>query len=224
VAGWLLMPGPVVREIQSHMSTTRLPIRSPTRQGERCRSRGSPLSYSVEVFAGDDGQDLDPAAAGLSPSRQWVLAALQAGGAMQTVKQLGDGWPRPAGRSSPLPSRPPSASWRRLGRSEGARKVTAGPATGRPRSPTATATQTVMVGERPRDWLGRYYLDRRASTAAPGGPAQRGRPGSHPRTSRTSTTSAAAFATTSRKWLTVGSTTAWRRSKGNRIATVAARR
>jgi AAA domain len=51
---------------------------------------GSPLSYSVEVLAGDDGQDLDPAAAGLSPSRQWVLAALQAGGDMQTVKQLGD--------------------------------------------------------------------------------------------------------------------------------------
>jgi hypothetical protein len=51
---------------------------------------GSALSYSVEVLAGDDGQDLDPAAAGLSPSRQWVLAALQAGGDMQTVKQLGD--------------------------------------------------------------------------------------------------------------------------------------
>ena len=50
----------------------------------------SPLSYSVEVLAADDDQDLDPAAAGLSPSRQWVLAALQAGGAMQTVKQLGD--------------------------------------------------------------------------------------------------------------------------------------
>jgi hypothetical protein len=30
------------------------------------------------------------AAAGLSPSRQWVLAALQAGGDLQTVKQLGD--------------------------------------------------------------------------------------------------------------------------------------
>jgi hypothetical protein len=51
---------------------------------------GSPLSYSVEVLAGDDGQDLDPAAAGLSPSRQWVLAALRAGGDLQTVKQLGD--------------------------------------------------------------------------------------------------------------------------------------
>jgi hypothetical protein len=50
---------------------------------------GSPLSYHVEVLAGDD-QDLDPAAAGLSPSRQWVLAALRAGGDLQTVKQLGD--------------------------------------------------------------------------------------------------------------------------------------
>jgi hypothetical protein len=47
-------------------------------------------SPRVEVLAGDDGQDLDPAAAGLSPSRQWVLAALQAGGDLQTVKQLGD--------------------------------------------------------------------------------------------------------------------------------------
>ncbi len=51
---------------------------------------GSPLSYSVQVLAADDTQDLDPAAAGLSPSRQWVLAALRAGGGFQTVKQLGD--------------------------------------------------------------------------------------------------------------------------------------
>jgi hypothetical protein len=52
---------------------------------------GSPLSYSVEVLADDDDpEDLDPAAATLSKSRQWVLAALRAGGAMQTVKQLGD--------------------------------------------------------------------------------------------------------------------------------------
>jgi hypothetical protein len=51
---------------------------------------GSALSYSVEVLAADDGHDLDPAAAGLSPSRQWVLAALRAGGDLQTVKQLGD--------------------------------------------------------------------------------------------------------------------------------------
>jgi hypothetical protein len=46
--------------------------------------------YRVEVLVADDGQDLDPAAAELSPSRQWVLAALQAGGELQTVKQLGD--------------------------------------------------------------------------------------------------------------------------------------
>jgi hypothetical protein len=50
---------------------------------------GSPLSYTVEVLA-DDDQDLDPAAAALSKSRQWVLAALRAGGEFQTVKQLGD--------------------------------------------------------------------------------------------------------------------------------------
>jgi hypothetical protein len=45
----------------------------------------------VEVLAADDDpEDLDPAAAALSKSRQWVLAALRAGGDLQTVKQLGD--------------------------------------------------------------------------------------------------------------------------------------
>jgi hypothetical protein len=58
---------------------------------------GSPLSYRVEVLAADDDQDLDPAAAALSKSRQWVLAALRAGGDLQTVKQLGD-WLAEAGR------------------------------------------------------------------------------------------------------------------------------
>ena len=51
---------------------------------------GAPLSYSVEVLAADDDEDLDPAAAALSKSRQWVLTALRAGGDLQTVKQLGD--------------------------------------------------------------------------------------------------------------------------------------
>jgi hypothetical protein len=51
---------------------------------------GSPLAYSVEVLAAEDDQNLDPAAAALSKSRQWVLAALRAGGDLQTVKQLGD--------------------------------------------------------------------------------------------------------------------------------------
>jgi hypothetical protein len=51
---------------------------------------GAPLSYRVEVLAGaEDEQDLEPAAAALSKSRQWVLAALRAGGELQTVKQLG---------------------------------------------------------------------------------------------------------------------------------------
>jgi len=51
---------------------------------------GSPLSYAVEVLATDEDEDLDPAAAAMSKSRQWVLAALCTGGDMQTVKQLGD--------------------------------------------------------------------------------------------------------------------------------------
>jgi AAA domain len=51
---------------------------------------GTPLSYAVEVLTADDDEDLEPAAAALSKSRQWVLAALRTGGDMQTVKQLGD--------------------------------------------------------------------------------------------------------------------------------------
>jgi hypothetical protein len=36
---------------------------------------GAPLSYAVEVLAGDDDdQDLEPAAAALSKSRQWGMA------------------------------------------------------------------------------------------------------------------------------------------------------
>lgn len=51
----------------------------------------APLSYSVEVLPACDIDPADPAAAaGLSPSRQWVLTALRAGGGFQTVKQLGD--------------------------------------------------------------------------------------------------------------------------------------
>ena len=46
-----------------------------------------PLSYNVEALAADDDDlDLDPAAAALSKSRQWVLTALRAGGDLQTVK------------------------------------------------------------------------------------------------------------------------------------------
>jgi Fe2+ or Zn2+ uptake regulation protein len=45
----------------------------------------------VEVLADDDDpEDLEPAAAALSKSRQWVLTALRVGGELQTVKQLGD--------------------------------------------------------------------------------------------------------------------------------------
>jgi hypothetical protein len=48
------------------------------------------MSYAVEVLAADDDdQDLEPAAAALSKSRQWVLAALRAGWDMRMVKQVG---------------------------------------------------------------------------------------------------------------------------------------
>src|SRR6266487_1730786 len=52
----------------------------------------SRLEYAAEVLADDDPTGADPGdpAAGLRPSCGWVLAALRAGGPMQTVKQLGD--------------------------------------------------------------------------------------------------------------------------------------
>jgi hypothetical protein len=78
-----------VEVIGGEIADTRFRIRRRVRADDPA-DLGSPLSYRVEVLAGDDGQDLDPAAAGLAPSRQWVLAALQAGGDLQTVKQLGD--------------------------------------------------------------------------------------------------------------------------------------
>jgi hypothetical protein len=50
----------------------------------------SPLEYAAEVLADDDPAGTDDPAAGLRPSCGWVLAALRAGGPMQTVKALGD--------------------------------------------------------------------------------------------------------------------------------------
>jgi hypothetical protein len=50
----------------------------------------SPLEYAAEVLADDDPAGTNDPAAGLRPSCGWVLAALRAGGPMQTVKGLGD--------------------------------------------------------------------------------------------------------------------------------------
>jgi hypothetical protein len=63
----------------------------------------SPLHYTVEVLP--DTTSAGSAAgteAGVRPSAQWVLAALRAGGPMQTVKQLGD---RTAQAGHPLKER-----------------------------------------------------------------------------------------------------------------------
>jgi hypothetical protein len=78
-----------VELIGGEIADTRFRIRRRVR-AEDPADLGAPLSYAVEVLAADDDQDLEPAAAALSKSRQWVLAALRAGGDMQTVKQLGD--------------------------------------------------------------------------------------------------------------------------------------
>ena len=51
----------------------------------------SPLEYATEVLPDDTPDATAPAPGGeLSPSRRWVLAALEAGGAMQTTRHLGD--------------------------------------------------------------------------------------------------------------------------------------
>jgi hypothetical protein len=50
----------------------------------------SPLHYTVEVLADDTPDDDAGGSTELLPSRRLVLAALRAGGPMQTVKQLGD--------------------------------------------------------------------------------------------------------------------------------------
>jgi hypothetical protein len=75
--------------IGGEIADTRFRVRRRVR-AEDPADLGSPLSYSVEVLAADDSEPTDPAAAGLSPSRQWVLIALRAGGGFQTVRQLGD--------------------------------------------------------------------------------------------------------------------------------------
>ena len=78
-----------VEVIGGEIADTRFRIRRRVRADDST-NLGAPFSYAVEVLAAEDDQDLDPAAAALSKSRQWVLTALRAGGDMQTVKQLGD--------------------------------------------------------------------------------------------------------------------------------------
>jgi hypothetical protein len=60
--------------------------------GHRSRRPRQPLHYQVEVLADDTTVGDSEADNGreLLPSRRLVLAALRAGGPMQTVKQLGD--------------------------------------------------------------------------------------------------------------------------------------
>jgi hypothetical protein len=78
-----------VELIGGEIADTRFRIRRRVRADDPA-DLGAPLSYAVEVLADDGPEDLEPAAAALSRSRQWVLTALRAGGDLQTVKQLGD--------------------------------------------------------------------------------------------------------------------------------------
>jgi hypothetical protein len=78
-----------VEVIGGEIADTRFRIRRRIRADDPA-DLGSPFSYAVEVLTTEDNQDLDPAVAALSKSRQWVMTALCAGGELQTVKQLGD--------------------------------------------------------------------------------------------------------------------------------------
>jgi hypothetical protein len=75
--------------IGGELADTRFRVRRRVRADDPA-DLGSPLAYQVEVLPADDTEGLEPAAVGLSPSRQWVLTSLRAGGGFQTVKQLGD--------------------------------------------------------------------------------------------------------------------------------------
>ena len=109
--------------IGGEIADTRFRIRRRVRADDPA-DLGSALAYAVEVLADDEDQDLDPAAAALSKSRQWVLTALRAGGELQTVKQLGD---RLAQAGHPLKprtiqTRPRRARGGRAGRRERGRQ------------------------------------------------------------------------------------------------------
>jgi hypothetical protein len=107
----------------------------------------------VEVLAtDDDGQDLEPAAAALSKSRQWVLTAVRAGGDLQTVKQPGD---RLAQAGHPLKPRTTHTALGELDMAGLARGSEEGNGPGRYWSPTRMPTTPVTVNRervRKRPW------------------------------------------------------------------------
>jgi hypothetical protein len=74
---------------------------------------GSPLSYAVEVLAADDDQEPHSAVAALSKSPNGSWLPCGPAGTCRRSSSSGTASPRPGIRSSPEPSRPLSASWRR---------------------------------------------------------------------------------------------------------------
>jgi hypothetical protein len=142
-----------VELIGGELADTRFRIRRRVRSDDPA-DLGAPLLYAVEVLAADDDdQDLDPAGRPYPSPASGSLPPCAPAVTSRPSSTSGTGWPRPGTRSSLAPSRPPWASWKRPGWPPGARKATAGPATGhRPppiRMPTATVTvKRAMVGER----------------------------------------------------------------------------
>jgi hypothetical protein len=97
----------------------------------------SPLEYAAEVLPDDESTDQGEVPLGadgqpLKPSRRWVLAALEAGGELQTVSSSATIWPPRATRSSPAPSRRPWPTWRPLAWPAAPRPPRGSAATGHP--------------------------------------------------------------------------------------------
>jgi hypothetical protein len=141
-----------VEVIGGEIADTRFRVRRRVRADDS-NDLGPPLIYSAEVLAAEEDQDLEPAAAALSKSRQWVLAALRVGGELQTVKQLGD---RLAQAGHPLKPRTIQTALGELeaaglaaGSEEGNGRARYGHRPPPSRMPTAPATvKRAMVGQR----------------------------------------------------------------------------
>jgi hypothetical protein len=105
-----------VELIGGELADTRFRIRRRVRSDDPA-DLGAPLLYAVEVLdPDDDDQDLEPAAAALSKSRQWVLAALRPA----VTSRRSSSWATPRSGRSPAqaphhPARPRRAGSGRAG-------------------------------------------------------------------------------------------------------------
>ncbi len=101
--------------IGGEIADTRFRIRRRVRPDDPA-DLGAPLSYAVEVLAADDENlGLEPAAAALSKSRQWVLTACGPAGSRRRSSTWGPPRPgRPPAQAPHHPDRPRRARACRL--------------------------------------------------------------------------------------------------------------